>query len=999
MSTEATKLDRILAVIEFAASPGSAFSSKGATDPVRLVADALRQRMQAESDVFTDEDDGVEAIDSDSRPAYSDLLRRLLTTFVKHAAETHQNPEDWTSLSTTASGNVMKVLELLVGMSILPGLDDGIGIPLEKRVSFVKIWKRFESEQVAASELRKTLVVFNELCEVNEVLKVQAMSKFLPDFISANEQLIHLGNTSLSQSYEATLSVLPPSVLMRELLLLNGGFGLSGKKAMAPTWFLQRIDKRLSTMLSSGKNGLFHLFVAFNDLGGESFWQNSVILTAVATLLATKPKDAPSYQKYAIGIFGQFLEVMKSHKFSADVSLLFGLTVDRLHARAPFIIEVQLVDKLVRPWELLLERGLLNYQDAVHGLWNLGLDGSVVILRAWLNARKTGATMEDFAFDARFAKLVPFFWHLAGQAATVNGLEDFVEAMSIVLARLIGEKKAKEAGFVLGQMLDDGNGTFGYFGVKKANVPLVSEIPESAANAFKFPVFVEILEEPAEEESLLDWKLLGFKQILKHFPPSITLKVLTTLMADAVAIWTGSTSSSYVPDPADVSARFVPQLESTVAQSGKRLAAVYVLGAVVDLLGTIWTAEGDSSGAECTPEALADMLDISKTLFCASTSTIRTYADVDTLAVTPESAELSSVEAKTLSLAVGLVGGVIAFAIDEPELRKRLVEVSAEMRAFLTAFGTVKDADIVERYNSTAESMKQLLKLFEEDLKLVEDTSNSDATSATASRKPRGFKRTQTKLEEWQELLDDEEEAARGYALIDIAKFVRSRDRSVFKTDVIIDTVWNAAMAQAAHSDSYVFLASINVLAEIAYWRTDPFLGRLVEAFLSWSTGGGAGSDEKLALAGKMGEAVAKVFRQLGDFSPIYFDEFANGLLFMTKAGDELARASALSALADLIAGDRGRRMKSMIHELLDMVSAYLKTEDSALVRRATIHLLRSMLSAPGDDLLNSFSSTLTEIHRLLKRLWLQDRDEVVRFHAELTLIDLNATMQRLLTL
>ena len=43
-----------------------------------------------------------------------------------------------------------------------------------------------------------------------------------------------------------------------------------------------------------------------------------------------------------------------------------------------------------------------------------------------------------------------------------------------------------------------------------------------------------------------------------------------------------------------------------------------------------------------------------------------------------------------------------------------------------------------------------------------------------------------------------------------------------------------------------------------------------------------------------------------------------------------------------------------------------------------------------------TFADTLRDVHRLLKRLWLHDRDEVVRFHAELALIDLKAIMQRL---
>ena len=53
---------------------------------------------------------------------------------------------------------------------------------------------------------------------------------------------------------------------MKELLLLNGGFGLSGQKTMPPSWFLTSVNKKLSQGLSSPR-GLFHLLVCFNDLG------------------------------------------------------------------------------------------------------------------------------------------------------------------------------------------------------------------------------------------------------------------------------------------------------------------------------------------------------------------------------------------------------------------------------------------------------------------------------------------------------------------------------------------------------------------------------------------------------------------------------------------------------------------------------------------------------------------------------------------------------------
>lgn len=69
-----------------------------------------------------------------------------------------------------------------------------------------------------------------------------------------------------------------------------------------------------------------------------------------------------------------------------------------------------------------------------------------------------------------------------------------------------------------------------------------------------------------------------------------------------------------------------------------------------------------------------------------------------------------------------------------------------------------------------------------------------------------------------------------------------------------------------------------------------------------------------------MGEALAKVFKQIGNFSVIYFDQFSNSLLHLTKSGDELIRSSALSSFADLIIACRGRKYDAMIQEVIFLI-------------------------------------------------------------------------------
>ena len=74
----------------------------------------------------------------------------------------------------------------------------------------------------------------------------------------------------MKEKYEKFLKEIPKFIVFKELLTLNGGFGLSGRKKMSPEWFLKEISSKLSLFLLE-KGGLFHLFLAFDDLGISIF--------------------------------------------------------------------------------------------------------------------------------------------------------------------------------------------------------------------------------------------------------------------------------------------------------------------------------------------------------------------------------------------------------------------------------------------------------------------------------------------------------------------------------------------------------------------------------------------------------------------------------------------------------------------------------------------------------------------------------------------------------
>ncbi|EYB86838.1 hypothetical protein Y032_0272g929 [Ancylostoma ceylanicum] len=78
--------------------------------------------------------------------------------------------------------------------------------------------------------------------------------------------------------------------------------------------------------------------------------------------------------------------------------------------------------------------------------------------------------------------------------------------------------------------------------------------------------------------------------------------------------------------------------------------------------------------------------------------------------------------------------------------------------------------------------------------------------------------------------------------------------------------------------------------------------------------------------------------------SPIWIDECAGVFLACFTEKDEILRASASQSLAELILACRGRNVEKYINEIFLVVERVISFDDSALVRRAAVNLLRQII-------------------------------------------------------
>jgi len=410
------------------------------------------------------------------------------------------------------------------------------------------------------------------------------------------------------------------------------------------------------------------------------------------------------------------------------------------------------------------------------------------------------------------------------------------------------------------------------------------------------------------------------------------------------------------------------------------------------------------AASEIGEESVLETLELSRNLlwsFCARISAIEKSGV--TLSNSIEEVEVTSVE-----LAVALTGAAF-LGIDSEDQRAltSLRSVGESIKELLELIDGMKGSNSLSKVtmdlvdSKITIPCKQLFSVLTE-CPGLNISMHPTTTEARVERVNKGTQVPQnlnSMLDKLHALMaekaDHEEQCAKmGLLLMELSRKLRHRDKGFFGGEELLDRLYDTLIELLSNSDSYVFLTAINALAELSMWWTEPYFGRLVDHFSRTEIT----SDADLMHKSKMGEVLAKICRELGDFSPFYFDKLSNAMLAMVKpANDELVQASALGSLSNLVLACRGHYFDRIFQELLLCIFQLLSTAKHNLIRRSAIHLLRSMLASAAsskDAMFETFASSLSNIARQLKVLWTEDRDDVVRLHAELALIEIEDALK-----
>ncbi|XP_066541796.1 transport and Golgi organization protein 6 homolog [Hoplias malabaricus] len=197
------------------------------------------------------------------------------------------------------------------------------------------------------------------------------------------------------------------------------------------------------------------------------------------------------------------------------------------------------------------------------------------------------------------------------------------------------------------------------------------------------------------------------------------------------------------------------------------------------------------------------------------------------------------------------------------------------------------------------------------------------------------------------------------------------------------------------HEDSFVYLSAIQGLVVLCDWFPEQILQRLLTEYQT-EQGSASSSSRRRSLQTclKVGEALMRASRAMGDLAPHYGRPLIGVFLTGTRDEDSTMRASCLSNLGELC-----QRLQfslgPLAQELSTCLTALIKTEKEAEVRRAAVNVITLLLRGLSDKTTQVLGDVLLELYRALKWVVRSDSDQVAVLHAQLALEELDDVMRR----
>jgi len=305
-----------------------------------------------------------------------------------------------------------------------------------------------------------------------------------------------------------------------------------------------------------------------------------------------------------------------------------------------------------------------------------------------------------------------------------------------------------------------------------------------------------------------------------------------------------------------------------------------------------------------------------------------------------------------------------------------------------------------ERMREKANEMKQMKAEQENkamDEKKAQLKEKADEFKKQKEKRKNKAKETKSKYEEALYDISDPLLPVQGHGLIELSKLVDEKDSETLEN---IDKVRLIFQSNLEDEDSYIYLSSIAGLVSCGRHRPEQVLECLTKEFGLVQERKIIQEEDKedqtMAIRTKVGEALVKITRELGEVTPKYKNILLNCFFSAANDPDPLVRASSLSNMGEVCKNLRFS-LGGIAGEVLQHLAACSK-DVAAEVRAAAVMVLTMILQGLGRDSFSVLQGTLRDIYRELKMLASTEKEDMVLSQVSLAVEEIDNIVREFLT-
>lgn len=890
-------------------------------------------------------------VDDDVRLHFSKQLGIIYEKLSISLSEDKAKGDEYLLLSLQQISTISSSLQFFILTAVLPFLEDGVGAGASARSTFIKSWKRYDGDvEAQMRNLNLANETFFNLLESNQALKGELLKKYADDIICINYQLLQLGRNLRKADFEDFLENCPKELL---ITVLNGLCRVRANRR-PPQWLQTRIGTHLSTILM-GKNGLRYFLIAYNDMGGENWYENVPLRKGFGAHLVNVPRShSKKSLSYHSNIFKQFIDILSNEKhFEKSVTLLLIAFIEQLVKKHPKNAQPVIFDHFLRFYEILSEKASTDGE-----IENMSIDEEKIkSLRILASICRNES---EFLLPERLFKISRIFADLTDTESEDPDVKKFAEMAKDVLKYVFRKLENLEE-FLYSHVVSPMRRVRCVENLKKT--ALIQEIGEEEKSLFTICM-----------DRLTDLEVEAARRLESVCEIVNSPEVVMKLLSKAVTKWLQCEKEDPTP------MRF---LEAPNTIENESILAHLIVGFCFEKLG-------EGSMETLDEGIIGTLLETAHTILSTSLDRLLTIAQNDDVIrrYTEEDEEQVKLMIETSRMCIGIASGAVLAAKILPEITNPLEKVVQVARKFRSAAESIQGSEgIKEKLEAAAMDAKMLCSLF----------GSEEETEGTWTAEKKTEKSKNDVIEDILESASDDEVAILGSAFIRAARVFQSANRK--GAERLLERGFYQSVKDAIeHENSYVFLPAINCLCEIVCYDRSR-LKEVIDIFANLKNEAETEEEKEKQLIrrGRMAEALGKVFCCLGEVSILYIEQIASIFLKCIREDDEIIKASACGAMASIVLASRGRGIEKYLDEMLLAVNQVLFTLESPLVRRAAVNFVRQTIRSCSTDILQILGGRLRDLRRKTMQLWRFDRDEVVRLHAQLCIEELDAAIKEIL--